>query len=559
MVMSMEFGPVLDYRRAQAGRRVQDVRDWTQQELAQFYRVEWALGQSGIAIETDRGLSDEGDPWFAFCRASDAEVVIHIAREGDDYLLAGFLSDRVQRGRDFAHLVERLLAEHPAKAIDKRGASNVVMHPATLLALLVSIAFLQSNEGKAETTHDHSEDAGLLRSAAVSPVPFAGASLRSAATLTGSIVALAATLELAQAMTILRVAKLMDQDPADPVSGPHQDATAHRDSSVAWTPQDKRASTADAASTDHHQTMEAHASSALDMSSVSLPQAQGGGIDMLLQIVAKLWTFPDAGTAIADSLGVPAALAFFAGTTNGSGDLSVALRTHQQVRPQAEAPSGDAAIQHAAVQDQVPAGSTVTIIHTSGASDSMAQTMLKLSFADKSEVTIKAADVADAGKLVSLVSEIVAHAKGEISIGQGSVALSLGRVDLDAQPLLGGVLAEKLGDALAVEPDEVKELAAAPEKVVAEENYTTFFGDGAIKHNVLNKAGEASVERAIAAFKDDVAHYSIAVSGKDVIFYSPDAVIHHSSEVVVELWQFKDGSSIALVGLGLDGALPYLL
>src|SRR6218665_1422471 len=142
----MALGPVIDYWRGRVAKAAPVFRDWSQQELAQFYRVEWALSQAGIGVETERGLSDEGDPWFAFCRVSDAEVVIHIAREGDTYLLAGFLSDRVQRGNDFSELVERLLAEHPAKSIDKRGQGNVVMHPATMLALLISIAFLQSNE-----------------------------------------------------------------------------------------------------------------------------------------------------------------------------------------------------------------------------------------------------------------------------------------------------------------------------------------------------------------------------------------------------------------------------
>ena len=52
---------------------------------------------------------------------------------------------------------------------------------------------------------------------------------------------------------------------------------------------------------------------------------------------------------------------------------------------------------------------------------------------------------------------------------------------------------------------------------------------------------------------------SIAVSGKDVIIFSPDAVMNHSPDLVVELWQFKDGSSIALVGLSVDGLLPYSL
>ena len=42
--------------------------DWTRDELAELYPIEHALTQA-ILLETDRGLSDEGDPWFVFCRA----------------------------------------------------------------------------------------------------------------------------------------------------------------------------------------------------------------------------------------------------------------------------------------------------------------------------------------------------------------------------------------------------------------------------------------------------------------------------------------------------------
>jgi uncharacterized protein YfiM (DUF2279 family) len=45
--------------------------DWSQQELAEFYRVESALIRAGIRVGTDRGMSDENEPWFVFYRADD--------------------------------------------------------------------------------------------------------------------------------------------------------------------------------------------------------------------------------------------------------------------------------------------------------------------------------------------------------------------------------------------------------------------------------------------------------------------------------------------------------
>ena len=43
--------------------------DWTRDELAELYRIEHALVQSGLTLDVERGVTDEGDPWFAFCRA----------------------------------------------------------------------------------------------------------------------------------------------------------------------------------------------------------------------------------------------------------------------------------------------------------------------------------------------------------------------------------------------------------------------------------------------------------------------------------------------------------
>src|SRR5690554_6887190 len=40
--------------------------DWANEDLAQFYRVEASLIQAGISVETDRGVTDEGEPWFVF-------------------------------------------------------------------------------------------------------------------------------------------------------------------------------------------------------------------------------------------------------------------------------------------------------------------------------------------------------------------------------------------------------------------------------------------------------------------------------------------------------------
>jgi hypothetical protein len=87
--------------------------DWSQQELSEFYRVQSALLQGGVRITTDRGLSDEGDPWFAFCREDDGEVIAHFARIDDQYVVVSSAFSGVARGRDFRVLVAELIKARP--------------------------------------------------------------------------------------------------------------------------------------------------------------------------------------------------------------------------------------------------------------------------------------------------------------------------------------------------------------------------------------------------------------------------------------------------------------
>lgn len=122
--------------------------DWTQQELAEFYRVESALIRAGIRVGTDRGMSDENDPWFIFYRADDNEVVIHFARIDGEYIIAGPAYEEVARGFDFSALVRNMVARHPLIKRPERG-DNVSIHPAALLVAIVGTAFFKSGEARA--------------------------------------------------------------------------------------------------------------------------------------------------------------------------------------------------------------------------------------------------------------------------------------------------------------------------------------------------------------------------------------------------------------------------
>ena len=125
--------------------------DWSQQELAEFYRVEAALIRAGIRVGTDRGLSDENEPWFVFYRTDDGEVVIHFARIDGEYLIAGPAYEEIARGFDFTSMVRNMVARHPMIRRSERG-DNIAVHPAALLVAVVGTAFFKTGEARAAET-----------------------------------------------------------------------------------------------------------------------------------------------------------------------------------------------------------------------------------------------------------------------------------------------------------------------------------------------------------------------------------------------------------------------
>ena len=119
-------------------------RDWTQKELAEFYRVENALIQAGMRVTTERGLTDEGEPWFIFCRAVDNEPVVHFARIDGQYVIVSEAFDAPVKGHDFHAMILSLLQRHRLNSTPAVGNSNVFIHPAALLIAVVGVAFFKT-------------------------------------------------------------------------------------------------------------------------------------------------------------------------------------------------------------------------------------------------------------------------------------------------------------------------------------------------------------------------------------------------------------------------------
>ncbi|GJD78550.1 hypothetical protein GCM10007886_10860 [Methylobacterium gregans] len=139
-------------------------RGWSQQELAEFYRVEAALVRAGLPIDSEQGLSDEAEPWFVFCRP-DGAPIMHFARIGGRYLVASEVLDGPLWGDDFRGLINQVALRHPELLPIRQGGdgTRITVHPAALLAALVAAATVILSSEDAEA-------AELGNAAALAPV-----------------------------------------------------------------------------------------------------------------------------------------------------------------------------------------------------------------------------------------------------------------------------------------------------------------------------------------------------------------------------------------------------
>jgi hypothetical protein len=122
-------------------------RDWTTADLAQFQRAANVLRQVGLPVDTDHGLSDEGDPWFVFFHAETGETFAHFARLNGVYIACAPHLDRSLSGRAFPDLVERFLDLYPTVSVSHLGTGGrtLYMAPLTALAALIATLFFVAN------------------------------------------------------------------------------------------------------------------------------------------------------------------------------------------------------------------------------------------------------------------------------------------------------------------------------------------------------------------------------------------------------------------------------
>ncbi len=544
----MNLAPVLSL----FGHRAKDaqpvVRDWSQQELAQFYRVQWVLQQAGISIECDRGVSDEGDPWFVFCRATDSEVIVHIAREQGVYLLAGFVFGSVERGRHLDDVINRLLTNDALKPIQRREASNVIVHPATLLALIVSIAFFRQSEAAASSSLEPSAAADLAQPAKAQALPRPSTPASPAPIQSQSV-----SIEVNQALTLLRVVTvatnlaigdvILGTRSASAADIDHQaaDSSSHWDSETASVLQtganivDDSANKADSYRPDAAQLLRSSEATERFLETIALLWSKSGsasesqnGHDVGPGFIEPNATIERSPLASDKALSVP-----------GSGTPVTGVASDVSVADSASA---------------LPVALSISL--ASATSNSLVKTALKLTLTGLNGLDLSVPSSGDISSLYSSLSEIVSRAK--LPPAGGGEAVKLHAVLQEATDVTNQAVG-KDSNAPEIAPSAPVDDSKPSESPALTVPFKTTSSGRATTHSVVDDGAFPYVERAIAAFKEDVHNFSMVINGDDVIFYSVDAVNSRSVDLVVELWQFEDGSSIGLVGLDHGNLLPYSL
>ncbi len=119
---------------------------WSNDELAELYRVVDLLGRAGLAVATDMGMSDEGDPWFVFCRTDNEEVIAHFARIDGIFVAASIAVDETFRGANFRQIVDRMVSSQPLVMPRPNPGSKLFLHPAVMLTAFVATALAHSEK-----------------------------------------------------------------------------------------------------------------------------------------------------------------------------------------------------------------------------------------------------------------------------------------------------------------------------------------------------------------------------------------------------------------------------
>lgn len=145
--MRASVSSLLAYRLRREHRAEARAWDWTQQELAELYRVRDRLVQSALRVALETGVTDEGEPWAVFAQSETGESFVHIARLDGEIVVANVLASVVYRGQDFRSITDQMLQDAPLVLPRPKagGGAKVVMHPRSVFTAFVAAAIVVSD------------------------------------------------------------------------------------------------------------------------------------------------------------------------------------------------------------------------------------------------------------------------------------------------------------------------------------------------------------------------------------------------------------------------------
>ncbi|KUO57041.1 MAG: hypothetical protein APF80_14615 [Alphaproteobacteria bacterium BRH_c36] len=121
-----------------------EIRRWTNQDVAEIYRVADTLRRAGLPIDCEEGQTDEGDPWYAFCNANTGDVIVHFAFIDGQYLAEVSHLGVSFKGNRLVDIVNQFLHSYPVVLPSQQSAATRVwMHPASgFVAFIATLYFL---------------------------------------------------------------------------------------------------------------------------------------------------------------------------------------------------------------------------------------------------------------------------------------------------------------------------------------------------------------------------------------------------------------------------------
>ena len=99
-------------------------RGWSKHELAHLHHTAKFLQATGACIETSRGLTDEGEPWFIFCNPVSGEIMAHFARIDGRYIACVPFRGGALTGHLLADVVDQFLRRHIAQFHRRGGGAQ---------------------------------------------------------------------------------------------------------------------------------------------------------------------------------------------------------------------------------------------------------------------------------------------------------------------------------------------------------------------------------------------------------------------------------------------------